>query len=240
MRARVVGDLPVALGIKEMMRQLHALQLAVTGVYVDGEGNKIGDCPTAPATAEKDLSKSWLTNDATFYNKQILGENSNLDELMQSPVNLMGAREDPNLGPISFHYTPIWNLDPEPWSSGALSSVVVSPQPTVVKNTGLSWEVEVRRNQELNITHGPLHEKDYTLAMINGHWGSSEHSIEGKFFDGEIHLVHHHLNYDDVKVTFAFLLTLRNFVQLSGGKQARRGGCSGGRLPYRQRRAAQR
>ena len=34
-RARVVGDLPVALGIKEMMRQVHALQLAVTGVYVD-------------------------------------------------------------------------------------------------------------------------------------------------------------------------------------------------------------
>ena len=138
MRARVVGDLPVALGIKEMMRQVHALQLAVTGVYVDGEGNKIGDCPTAPATAEKDLSKSWLTNDATFYNKQILGENSNM--VMQSPVDLMGAKEDPNLGPISFHYTPIWNLDPEPWSNGALSSVVVSPQPTVVKNTGLSWE----------------------------------------------------------------------------------------------------
>ena len=173
MRARVVGDLPVALGIKEMMRQVHALQLAVTGVYVDGEGNKIGDCPTAPATAEKDLSKSWLTNDATFYNKQILGENSNM--LMQSPVDLMGAKEDPNLGPISFHYTPIWNLDPEPWSNGALSSVVVSPQPTVVKNTGLSWEVEVARHHQLTITHGPLHEKDYRLAMIHGHWGGSEH-----------------------------------------------------------------
>ena len=70
MRARVVGDLPVALGIKEMMRQVHALQLAVTGVYVDGEGNKIGDCPTAPATVEKDLSKSWLTNNVTFYSQQ--------------------------------------------------------------------------------------------------------------------------------------------------------------------------
>ena len=169
MRARVVGDLPVALGIKEMMKQVHAFQLVGTGVYVKG------------------------------------------------------AKEDPNLGPLSFHYAPNWNLDPEP---------------NVVKNTGLSWEVEVRRN----ISHGPLQKKDYKyeLATINGHWGSSEHSIEGKFFDGEIHLVHHHLKYDDVKVTFVFLLTLRNFVQLSGGKQACRGSCSGDSLPHHQRRAPQR
>ena len=34
MRARVVGDLPVmALGIKEMMRQVRAFQLVGTGVY---------------------------------------------------------------------------------------------------------------------------------------------------------------------------------------------------------------
>ena len=120
---------------------------------------------------------------------------------MQSPGDLMGAKPDPNLGPISFHYTPIWAADPEPWSPGALSGTVVSPQPTVVRNTGLSWEVEVARHHQLTITHGPLHEKDYRLAMIHGHWGGSEHSIDGKFFDGEIHLVHHHLQYPDVKVS---------------------------------------
>ena len=132
---------------------------------------------------------------------------------------MKGAKEDPNLGPLSFHYAPNWNLDPA--------------EPNVVKNTGLSWQVEV---------HQVHQKKDYTyeLATISGNWGSCEHSIEGKFFDGEIHLVHHHLKYDDVKVTFAFLLTLRNFVQLSGGKQACRGSCSGDSLPHHQRRAPQR
>ena len=203
-RARVVGDLPVALGMEEMMRQVRSLQLAVTGVYVDGEGTKIGDCPPVPATAEKEPSKSFLTTDISFYNKQIIGsvgESSNSGEPMQSPVDLTGAKQDPNLGPISFHYTPIWAADPEPWSPGALSATVVSPQPTVVRNSGLSWEVVVERHHQLTITHGPLHEKDYRLAMIHGHWGGSEHSIEGRFFDGEIHLVHHHLQYSDVKVT---------------------------------------
>ena len=203
-RARVVGDLPVALGMEEMMRQVRSLQLAVTGIYVDGEGNKIGDCPPAPDTAEKEPSKSFLTNDFNFYNNQIIGlvgESSNSGEPIQSPVDLAGAKQDPDLGPITFHYTPIWAADPERWSPGALSGTVVSPQPTVVRNTGLSWEVEVARHHQLTITHGPLHEKDYRLAMINGHWGGSEHSIEGKFFDGEIHLVHHHLQYPDVKVS---------------------------------------
>ena len=27
------------------------------------------------------------------------------------------------------------------------------------------------RHHQLTITHGPLHEKDYRLVMINGHWG---------------------------------------------------------------------
>ena len=221
--ARVVGDLPVALGMEEMMRQVRSLQLAVTGVYVDGEGAKNGDCPPAPATAEKEPSKSFLTTDVNFYNKQIIGmvgESSNSGEPMQSPVDLRGAKVDQDLGPISFHYTPIWAADPEPWSPGALSGTVVSPQPTVVKNTGLSWEVEVARHHQLTITHGPLHEKDYRLAMIQGHWGGSEHSIEGKFFDGEIHLVHHHLQYPDVKVTLTNHIKLYSYWSPTFRRQA--------------------
>ena len=147
----------MALGMDEMMRQVRSLQLAVTGVYVDGEGTKIGNCPPAPATSEKEPSKGFLTTDISFYNKQIIGlvgESSNSGEPMQSPGDLMGAKPDPNLGPISFHYTPIWAADPEPWSPGALSGTVVSPQPTVVRNTGLSWEVEVARHHQLIITTG--------------------------------------------------------------------------------------
>ena len=65
-RARVVGDLPVALGLDEMMRQVRSLQLAVTGVYVDGEGTKIGNCPPAPATSEKEPSKATSPTRWTF------------------------------------------------------------------------------------------------------------------------------------------------------------------------------
>ena len=42
-RARIVGDLPGALWMEEMVQQVKALKLAVTGVCVDGDGNKIGD-----------------------------------------------------------------------------------------------------------------------------------------------------------------------------------------------------
>ena len=49
-----------------MMRQVRSLQLAVTGVFVDAEGTKIGDCPPAPLTAEKEPSKSFLTTDISY------------------------------------------------------------------------------------------------------------------------------------------------------------------------------
>ena len=45
MRARVVGDLPVALGLDEMMRQVVALQMVVKdNALVNGKGNKIAGC----------------------------------------------------------------------------------------------------------------------------------------------------------------------------------------------------
>ena len=198
MRARVVGDLPVALGLDEMVRQVVALQMAVKdNALVDGKGNKIADSPSTPAAFADNFSKSFLTNNVTFYNKQIIGV---VGGAAQSPVDLRGAEQDEDLGQLSFNYTPIWAADPDPWSPGALSGTVVSPQPSLVKNTGLTWEIEVARHHQMILTHGPLHEKDYRLALVNAHWGGSEHSLEGKFFDGELHLVHHHLQYSDVKV----------------------------------------
>jgi len=196
-RARVVGDLPVALGLDEMMRQVVALQMVVKdNALVDGKGNKIADSPSTPAAVADNFSKSFLTNNVTFYNKQIIGV---VGGAAQSPVDLRGAQQDEDLGQLSFNYTPIWAADPDPWSPGALSGTVVSPQPSLVKNTGLTWEMEVARHHQMILTHGPLHEKDYRLALVNAHWGGSEHSLEGKFFDGELHLIHHHLQYSDVK-----------------------------------------
>ena len=178
MRARVVGDLPVALGLDEMMRQVVALQMVVKdNALVDGKGNKIADSPSTPAAVADNFSKSFLTNNVTFYNKQIIGV---VGGAAQSPVDLRGAQQDEDLGQLSFNYTPIWAADPDPWSPGALSGTVVSPQPSLVKNTGLTWEMEVARHHQMILTNGPLHEKDYRLALVNAHWGGSEHSLKGK------------------------------------------------------------
>ena len=119
-RARVVGDLPVALGIGEMVRQVRALQLAViNNIFVDSKGNKLGACPAAPDTAEQDTSKGFLTTSASFYNTKILGKSGGH---LQSPVNLPAGTPDPTLGPVSFHYTAVWDTHPELRGPGALST----------------------------------------------------------------------------------------------------------------------
>ena len=111
-RARVVGDLPVALGSDEMMMQLRALQMVVNdNALVDGKGNKIADSPPAPAAVADNFSKSFLTNNVTFYNKQIIGV---VGGATQSPVDLSGAQQDEDLGQLSLNYTPIWATDPDP------------------------------------------------------------------------------------------------------------------------------
>ena len=166
MRARVVGDLPVALGSDEMMMQLRALQMVVKdNALVAGKGNKIADPPSAPAAIADNFSKSFLTNNVTFYNKQIIGV---VGGATQSPVDLSGAQQDEDLGQLSFNYTPIWAADPDPWSPGALSGTVVSPQPSLVKNTGLTWEIEVARLHQMILTDGLLHEKDWPGSTPTG------------------------------------------------------------------------
>ena len=154
-----MGDLPVALGVGEMVRQLRALQLAVTSnAMVDNKGRKIGDCPAKP-TGEEVEGRGILDTAASYYNTKILGLASDPEacKLLQSPVDLVEPVPDPGLGPITFHYTAVWAKDPEPWSPGCLASTLISPQPTVVTNTGLSWQVEVAPHYQLTVTHGPFH-----------------------------------------------------------------------------------
>lgn len=192
-RARVVGDLPVALGIGEMVRQVRALQLAViNNIFVDSKGNKLGACPAAPDTAEQDTSKGFLTTSASFYNTKILGKSGGH---LQSPVNLPAGTPDPTLGPVSFHYTAVWDTHPELRGPGALSTTTLSPQPTVVRNTGVGWEVRTPHHYQLTATDGPLHHREYRLDHLLAHWGASEHALQGNFYAGELQLVHHHIHY---------------------------------------------
>ena len=123
-----------------------ALQLALTGVYVDGAGNKIADCPEElPREEEEEERQGILDTNAGFYNRKILKVSEVIIIVMticpvqassqpqspdqqQSPTDLGPGEPDPSLGPISFLYTPVWEADPEPWSEGALSDTVVSSQ----------------------------------------------------------------------------------------------------------------
>ena len=123
-----------------------ALQLALTGVYVDGAGNKIADCPEElPREEEEEERQGILDTNAGFYNRKILkvseviiivmiicpvqaSSQPQSPEQQQSPIDLGPGEPDPSLGPISFLYTPVWEADPEPWSEGALSDTVVSSQ----------------------------------------------------------------------------------------------------------------
>ena len=146
------------------MRQVVALQMVVKdNALVDGKGNKIADSPPAPAAVADNFSKSFLTNNVTFYNKQIIGAAGGAT---QSPVDLSGAQQDEDLGQLN--YTPIWADDPDPWSPGAFSGTVVSPQPSLVKNTGLTWEIEVARLHQMILTDGLLHEKDWPGSTPTG------------------------------------------------------------------------
>ena len=77
-RARVVGDLPVALGMDEMVRQVKAPKIAVTGVCVDGEGNTIaiGDAKIQYKVADKKKVLSMFQSNSSCYNNEDLRSGS--------------------------------------------------------------------------------------------------------------------------------------------------------------------
>ena len=72
------------------------------------------------------------------------------------------------------------------------------PQPTVVTNTGLGWQVATPTHYQLTLTHGPFHANEYRLVQYQMHW-PSEHTLEGRSYPGELHLVHIHTRYRDLE-----------------------------------------
>ncbi|KAL3275450.1 hypothetical protein HHI36_020210 [Cryptolaemus montrouzieri] len=64
---------------------------------------------------------------------------------------------------------------------------------TDVTNTGHGWKVGIKQGGS-SLSGGPL-KSTYELAQFHCHWGEtddqgSEHTIDGKTFAGELHLVH--------------------------------------------------
>lgn len=67
-----------------------------------------------------------------------------------------------------------------------------------LENTGMTWKVNYVPD-ESSLTGGPLG-NEYKLVQMHAHWGKvegrgSEHTINGKMFDGELHLVHYNTGY---------------------------------------------
>ena len=195
-RARVVGDLPVALGIDEMVRQVKSLKMAATGVFVDGEGNQIGDAKVQFKMSDKKESMvlSMFKSNSSYYNTEILRVKE-FDKAtsgkMQSPVDIITSQvlTEKKLGPITFKYKPVWR--------SSLVETPDTPQHTIVANTGITWEVKVPVHHQQMIYGGPLMSSNYRLSHYNCHWGGSEHMLDGQKMDGELHLFHYHIKYQN-------------------------------------------
>jgi len=196
-RARILGDLPVGLGMGEMVRQVKSLKLAVTsGVCVDGEGNSLGECSLKIEHSDegKKTGLAMFQSDASYYNNYIIhNADMNAEYIKQSPVNIVtkAVVQEDTLGPITFKYTSVW--------SKSVVETPDTPQPTVVTNVGKTWQVKIPNHLQLMIYGGPLESKNYRLVELHAHWGGSEHLLDGQQMDGELHLVHYHIKYKDSK-----------------------------------------
>jgi len=98
----------------------------------------------------------------------------------QSPINIIEeeVEKDSNLHPVSCSY-----------GDGEYNRL---------ENTGASWQLHLWP-EETSLTGGPLH-GEYEGFQIHAHWGSepgrgSEHTIRGRAFDAEIHIVHYNKKY---------------------------------------------
>ncbi|XP_038070181.1 carbonic anhydrase 1-like [Patiria miniata] len=93
----------------------------------------------------------------------------------QSPVNIVtkNALVDASQGPLTIDYS--------------------SARCTEIVNNGHAFQVNAQ-SSDTNLSGGPLLH-NYRLAQFHCHWGSkdgqgSEHTIDGKHYDAELHMVH--------------------------------------------------
>ncbi|XDV47794.1 hypothetical protein PO909_017350, partial [Leuciscus waleckii] len=100
----------------------------------------------------------------------------------QSPIDIQtkGASYDDKLKPLNLKYDPSTSLD--------------------ILNNGHSFQVTFADDNDSSIlTEGPISGK-YRLKQFHFHWGASddkgsEHTVDGKCFPAELHLVHWNTKY---------------------------------------------
>ncbi|XP_062847097.1 carbonic anhydrase 2-like isoform X2 [Trichomycterus rosablanca] len=97
--------------------------------------------------------------------------------IRQSPIDIVTseAQRDPELKRLTLHYDPSTSLD--------------------ILNNGHSFQVTFTDDKDQSVlTGGPL-TGTYRLKQFHFHWGSSdnkgsEHTVDGKMYPAELHLVH--------------------------------------------------
>jgi len=72
-----------------------------------------------------------------------------------------------------------------------------------IENTGASWKVNVK-GEGSSLVGGPL-DSQYELWQFHAHWGNaddhgSEHTVDGKSYAAELHLVHWNKKYESPNV----------------------------------------
>uniref|UniRef100_A0A8D9EPF5 Carbonic anhydrase n=1 Tax=Cacopsylla melanoneura TaxID=428564 RepID=A0A8D9EPF5_9HEMI len=95
----------------------------------------------------------------------------------QSPVNVDTSKVSSDK---SLEESPMW------WKYNPVKTETIT-------NPGYCWRVDVN-GDDSELTGGPLHHK-YRLEQFHCHWGcgsskGSEHTVDGKAYAGELHLVH--------------------------------------------------
>jgi len=110
------------------------------------------------------------------------------------PVADLGDRQSP-IDIITGSAT----LDP------ALAALKYAYDPAAIRlvNTGATWRMDFEPEGS-NLSGGPL-EGSYKVLQMHAHWGDkagrgSEHTLDGKEFDAELHIVHWNEKYGDPSV----------------------------------------
>jgi len=113
------------------------------------------------------------------------------------PENWGSIREEWAIANTGEHQSPIDLSDavPETYTPLQFTDAYFEDIEGALFNNGHTVEFEVEQPNELIMTEGPFMEEKYKFLQLHFHWGSKnkqgcEHTIEGKRYSMEMHMVH--------------------------------------------------
>ncbi len=122
----------------------------------------------------------------------------------QSPIDIAvsSTEEDDEIYPLKFSYA-------NPWKEAAILKLKILPTRVVNKGkltlspnfflnikkyiSGIGWEIPITDGSQFHVFDGPFGTSEYKLFKVHAHWGTSEHSVDGKLYSGELHFLHYNI-----------------------------------------------